>query len=416
MPTTTTSARRILATLLAIVALLAAAPSAGEKHISVYSPVAIYTLPVLDRAGREYAGLLELLEPLGRVSSQTDGRRWRLRYNSIDAEFTAGKTRAKIRGHNLDLSAPFLMENSRGLVPLSSVSALLLRFLETPVNFHESARRLFVGEVGIQTSFRLEASDPPRLLVNFSAPVNPAISTEPGKLRIVFTRDPVVPPGSQPVSFASKAITEASYSESNGDAEFDITASEPLRASLSNDRKTIVVSFVPPATAPGIAGPQNPAQAPSAATISSIAHRVLAVVDPAHGGDERGAALTDTLAEKMLRSALRGCCGMNWRFAGSRSCCCATAIPVPRWTSAPRRPMLRAPESTSACTPSPRAAARMFTRLCFPWKEPAKEFFMRGMWRRRRLCPSAGWRRRRSWPKCRRESFRSERLRRRCGR
>jgi len=76
VPTITpTSARKILATLLAIVSLLAAAPSAGEKHISVYSPVAIYTLPVVDRAGHEYAGLLELLEPLGRVSSQTDGRR-----------------------------------------------------------------------------------------------------------------------------------------------------------------------------------------------------------------------------------------------------------------------------------------------------------------------------------------------------
>ncbi len=298
MPTTTTSARRILTTLLATVAIFAAAPSAGEKHISVYSPVAIYTLPVLDRAGHEYAGLLELLEPLGRVSSQTDGRRWKLRYNSIEAEFTAGKTRAKIRGHNLDLPAPFLMENARGLVPLSSVSALLPRFLETPVNFHESARRLFVGDVGIQPSFHLEASDPPRLLVNFSAPVNPVISTEPGKLRIVFTRDPVVSPGNQPVSFASKAITEASYSENNGDAEFDIAASEPLRASMSNDRKTIVVSLVPPATAPSVAGPQNPAPVPTDATASSGAHRVLAVVDPAHGGEERGAALTDTLAEK----------------------------------------------------------------------------------------------------------------------
>jgi hypothetical protein len=49
------------------------AVSADEKHISVYSPVAIYTLPVLERAGREYVGLLELLEPLGRVSSRTNG-------------------------------------------------------------------------------------------------------------------------------------------------------------------------------------------------------------------------------------------------------------------------------------------------------------------------------------------------------
>jgi len=51
--------------LLATVTLLSAAPAAEEKHISVYSPVAIYTLPVLDRSGREYVGLLELLEPLG---------------------------------------------------------------------------------------------------------------------------------------------------------------------------------------------------------------------------------------------------------------------------------------------------------------------------------------------------------------
>ncbi len=299
MSSTTITAKtyKILAILLATVTILSAAPSAGEKHISVFSPVATYTLPVQDRAGHEYAGLLELLEPLGRVSSETDGRRWKLRYNSIEAEFTAGKTRAKIRGHNLDLSAPFLMENSRGLVPLSSVSALLARFLETPVNYRESARRLFVGDVGIQTSFHLDTSNPPQLALNFSAPVNPTISTEAGKLRMVFTRDPVVSPGNQITTFASKVIIEASYSENNGDAELDIAASEPLMASFSDDRKTITVSVLPSATTPTIAGPQNPAQT-TGTTIATGIHRVLAVVDAAHGGDERGAALSATLAEK----------------------------------------------------------------------------------------------------------------------
>ena len=190
----------VLGTAYWVLLLLSAAPSAEEKHISVYSPVAIYTLPVLERAGHEYVGLLELLEPLGRVSSQTDGRRWNLRYNAVDAEFAAGKTRARIHGRNFDLSAPFLIENSHGLVPLSSLSALLPRFLETPVNFHESARRLFVGDVRIQVGFQLDASNPPRLALNFSAPVNPTISTEPGKLRMVFKRDPVVSPG-KPVDF-----------------------------------------------------------------------------------------------------------------------------------------------------------------------------------------------------------------------
>jgi len=305
--TPTTLTKKALAILLATLTLLSAAPSADEKHISVYSPVAIYTLPVLDRDGQEYVGLLELLEPLGRVSSESQGRRWRLRYNAVDAEFVGGKTRARIHGRDFDFTAPFLIEDSRGLVPLSSLSALLPRFLGTPVNFRESARRLFVGDVGIQISFQLDASNPPRLALNFSAPVNPAISTEPGRLRMVFKRDPVVSPGSQSISFDNKVITHASYSENNGDAELDVAANQSLMASFSNDRKTIMISTIMvPATPSGVGtGPQNPAQAPPAANMASSnvnvnvnAHRILAVVDPAHGGDERGAALTDTLAEK----------------------------------------------------------------------------------------------------------------------
>ena len=118
---------------------------------------------MLERSGRDYVGLLELLEPLGRVSTETDGHSLKLRYNAIDAEFAAGKTRAKIHGRDFDFTAPFLIENSRGLIPLTSLSALLPRFLGAPVNFRESARRLFIGGVGIQPSFRLDASNPPRL-------------------------------------------------------------------------------------------------------------------------------------------------------------------------------------------------------------------------------------------------------------
>ena len=309
-----------MAILLATVTLLSAAPSAlpsaDDKHISVYSPVATYSLPILDRAGREYVGLLELLEPLGRVSSQAEGRRWRLRYNAVDAEFVAGSTRAKIRGRDFDFIAPFLLENSRGLVPLSSLSGFLPRFLGAPVNFRESARRLFVGDVGIQISFQLDTNTPPRLAVNFSAPVNPTISTEPGKLRMVFKRDPVVSPGSQSISFDNSVITHAGYSENNGDAELDLAANQPLLASFSTDRRTIIVSAVPQTPAvPNVVGPgpQNPTQAPPlSAPGANVApgnvhgnnntnanvHRILAVVDPAHGGEERGAALTDKLAEK----------------------------------------------------------------------------------------------------------------------
>jgi N-acetylmuramoyl-L-alanine amidase len=292
------------ALLLLSVTLLSAAPtpptSNGDQHISVYSPVALYSLPLLERAGSDYVGLLELLEPLGQVSSVANGRSLKIRYNATDAEFTAGKTQARIHGHNFDLSAPFLIENSRGLAPLGSLGPLLSRFLGAPVNFREAAHRLFIGDVGIQPSFRLDASNPPRLLLNFTAPVTPTISQEPGGLRIVFKRDPVVSPGSQSISFDNQVITHAAYSEVNGDAELEVTATQPLTASVSADKKTITIS--PPVAAqlnPIPARPQNlPPSTNTNSTANASAHRVLAVVDPAHGGDERGAALTETLAEK----------------------------------------------------------------------------------------------------------------------
>ncbi len=307
MPFTTTQSwftKLTLVVLLAVLTLVSATWSADDKQVSVYSPVASYSLPVLERSGHQYVGLLELLEPLGRVSSEAKGAALRLRYNAVDAEFVAGKTRGRIHGHNFDFSAPLLIENSRGLVPLNSLGGMLPLFLGNAVSFHESARRLFVGEAGIQMSFKLDSGAPPRLAMNFSAPVNPTISTEPGKLRMVFKRDPVVSPGSQAISFDNKVITQASYSEDNGSAELDISAKGPLMATFSNDRKTIIVAVIPPISA---VGSQNPAQSGPSANSGSgsassntnvVIHRVLVVVDAAHGGEERGAALTETLAEK----------------------------------------------------------------------------------------------------------------------
>ena len=282
--------------------------------MSVYSSVATYTLPVVDRASREYVGLLELLEPLGRVSAARTGAHWKLRYNEIDSEFVAGRTRARVRGHDLNLTAPFLIENSRGLLPVSSLITLLPRFLGTPVNFRESALRLFIGEVAIQPTIQLDPSNPPRLILSFPAPVNPTISTEPGRLRMLFKRDPVVP-GNQPLAFDSKVFTQESYVESNGSVEFDIAANAPLMASFSNGGRTITVTATqqvtpatgpqtragsPPASIPAMPPQAQPTAAGSNAPLSpsSAPRRALAVVDPAHGGDERGAALSDTLAEK----------------------------------------------------------------------------------------------------------------------
>ena len=193
--------------------LLSGAPA--EKHLSVYSVAANYSLPLVQREGHEYVGLLEVLEPLGRVTATADGSKWRLRYNNIQAEFQAGKTRAKVQNHDVDLGGKFLIENSRGLVPIGSLASLLPRILGGPVSLHEVADRLFIGSVATHFTASLAGDNPPRLVFHFTAPVNPSIATEAGFLRMTFAREPLVGPASPTLTFGNKTIPSATYSESS---------------------------------------------------------------------------------------------------------------------------------------------------------------------------------------------------------
>lgn len=307
--------KKLAVAAVAALLLLDAASPADEKRISIYSAVATYTLPVFDRAGHEYVGLLEILEPLGRVSASAGAPRWKLTYNNVESEFVAGKTRIKVRGHDYDLPFPFLIENSRGLVPVSSLPGLLPRFLGNSVALHEGGRRLFIGDVAIPIRPQLERGSPTRLVFTFAAPVNPTIATEPGKLRMVFAREPVTWALNPIIAFENSPITDASFGEGNGAAELTVASTAPLMASFSNGGRTIVVSAAaaapsataPVASAPTDVSPKPPAEAPQVLLPQPsrpAPPRPLVVVDPAHGGNERGAALSDSLAEKTVTLGL----------------------------------------------------------------------------------------------------------------
>ena len=118
---------------------------AEEKRLAVYSGTASYSLTVREQNGAEYVGLVEILSPLGR-SAPHRWRRRKLSFNRVDSEFTPGKP-GRGCGEKLDLPANFWLENGHGLVPLNSPG--LMRFLGTGVNFHESSRRLFIGNVAV---------------------------------------------------------------------------------------------------------------------------------------------------------------------------------------------------------------------------------------------------------------------------
>jgi N-acetylmuramoyl-L-alanine amidase len=292
-----------------------------EKHLSVYSVAANYSLPIVPRNNRDYIGLLEALEPLGKVSARTDGPRWRLRYNGVEGDFQQGKIRARIQGRDFDLASPFFLESNRGQVPVASLNSLLPRFLGGPVTLREESNRLFIGSVATHFTATLSEN---RLIFNFTAPVNPMVATEPGSLRMTFSREPVVAPASATLTFGSRTIPSASYSEGNGAAVVTVHATIPVIASFSNEGRTITITPTPaasaqnaipppagaaPGTAPGTP-PSNPGAAGAAsatvpaASSAPVVRRYFAVVDASHGGDDHGETISPTLLEKDITVSL----------------------------------------------------------------------------------------------------------------
>jgi N-acetylmuramoyl-L-alanine amidase len=309
-------------TLLFFVGVLASG-AAPEKHLAVYSTAANYSLPIVQRQGHEYIGLLELLDPLGTVSAKSEPPRWRIHYNNILGEFIAGHTHASVQGRDADLAGRFLMENGRGLVPLASLGSLLPRFLGGPATLHQESGRLFIGNIATHFTASVASEDPSHLVFRFTAPVNPSVATEPGKLRMTFSREPVTAPASPTLTFGSKTIPEATYSENNGAAQITVTSTIPLMASFSHDGRTITLAppksqtvaavtgtpvteaATPAVNAPGAATsasaaatPQNNPPTPTPRPSGAVGRRYFAVVDASHGGNDRGEALSSTLAEK----------------------------------------------------------------------------------------------------------------------
>lgn len=302
-----------------VLALLAAGQpplqSAEEKRLSVFAPQGNYALATLEREGRTYVALQELLEPLAHPEIRHDGERIRVRVGQTEAELRAGKSKAKLGRGEFDLGARVLVEDGRVYVPLHTAAQLLGRLTGMPAELHESARRLIVGAAAVRFTAELRKSDPSALVLSFSSPVNPSVATEPGRLRLIFTRDALTS-ASESFKFEDPSISSATYSESGAVAEIDVHARVPLMASFSDGGRTITISAAPGGAQPPAMGQAQPqpaapgteqplgemplpagnAQAPMVA--GQPRPRYLVVIDPAHGGTDPGARLKEGLEEK----------------------------------------------------------------------------------------------------------------------
>lgn len=315
--------------------LLGAAPNAiRSKPLMIFTKQATVPIDVFELDGKQYVDLAAAMLGVGPVSVQTKDAQQRLKLGKTPIVLENGQDVATLGRNRFQLVAPFVLQEGRGLVPLQSLPALLAQVLDQRVDYHGLSRRIFIGDSATHLTAQLKQSG--TLQLTFSGRVSPQIAAEGSRLRLLFSRDGVTS-SAQNWTFQDPLISGASYNETEAGPEVTIAGTEPLLASFADGGRSIVITAAPkaataaapaspaatmPAAASSTASSESasaPATESSAATASAqptasatpspsvpptVHSRLLIVLDAAHGGDERGAALTGSLAEKDVTLAI----------------------------------------------------------------------------------------------------------------
>jgi N-acetylmuramoyl-L-alanine amidase len=266
-----------------------------EPQLTVYTAQASYSVSVLDRGGKPYISVTDLLSPLGASSPQLKNKEWRMELNKAEIRFSPDKDKATVRGHQADLGGRVLVEEGRVLVPLDAALPLLSRSLNTMVDFHRPARRIFIGSGFTRFYAQFKNEDQSSLVLNFSQPVKPDVSHDQDRTTLLFRKEPIVSETSKQL-FGDGAIQSLIYSEDNGTASLTVTGNAALEITRSDDGKTITLQPEKPAAeAVAESTPQN-----EPATTEGQRHtpEFFVMIDPSHGGSDKGASFGSKLLEK----------------------------------------------------------------------------------------------------------------------
>jgi N-acetylmuramoyl-L-alanine amidase len=293
---------------------LLAQPADAERQLRVFAQRTTYVVPIVEHNGTPYVGLFEVLEPLGRVESRSDRQKWKLKFTgtaarSVEVEFTQGEARGKLAGSGYDLPAEFVLLGGRGFVPVTTLGGMLPRILSQAVQLYPG-NRLLIGALGFSFTQQLR-QNPPGLVLSFPSAVNPMIATEQGRIRLTFTREPVIRPadgGAQ--KFSDPVFQSSSIAASNGALQLTINVASPVMANFSDGGKTITISPLPPPESAEVkpppqstAPPAGPAQT-AARAAAPLPLRPVVVIDAGHGGRDHGAMLAGNIPEKDLTLSL----------------------------------------------------------------------------------------------------------------
>ena len=277
--------------------------SAVPEQLTVYTAQTSYSLPVMERQGKPYISLADLLSPLGASAPTVKGKEWRVQLNKSVVHLTEGKDKAAIRGNQFDLDGKALVENQHLLVPMVAALPLLTRLLNVSVDLHQPSRRLFVGNSQAHYSAAFTPGDTPSLTLSFSQPVHPdadhdedrsGIFTHTDRTTLIFKKVPLVS-DTDKQQFGEGAIQSLAFTEENGKAFLTITGNTHLNIVRSDDGKTITLQPVAPVAS---ASPTQDQSTPAATDNQRYGQEFFVMIDPSHGGYDKGANFGGKLLEK----------------------------------------------------------------------------------------------------------------------
>jgi N-acetylmuramoyl-L-alanine amidase len=174
------------------------------------------------------------------------------------------------------------------------------------VDFHQPARRIFIGNVHTGFHAEYKSGEQPSLVLTFSQPIarmnvnreedrSGILFTLANKTTLIFPKDPVLSDGNKQ-QFGDGAIQSLIFTEENGAALITVSGNAHLQVIRSEDGKTITLQPAPPVAA---ATPPIPESAPPAAEAQRHTQEFFVMIDPGHGGYDKGASF-GKLSEKEI--------------------------------------------------------------------------------------------------------------------
>ncbi|HUS18893.1 MAG TPA: hypothetical protein VMZ25_04540, partial [Terriglobales bacterium] len=219
-PRTLSSFVLALACLLAASAVVRA--TFEDKQLSVYAPQGTYSVRVIDDENRESADLMAVLAPISKVVLRIDGNTARFPGGIAEAHFNHGENSAQVGQKRVRFPGKISIVEGRVFVPVVALPALLQEMVGMRGELHEAGRRLFVENTFSHFTVELKKGESPEMLLSFPQRVNPNITQEGNKLRLVFRQEPVTMTGSG-ITFDDPRLTGLHFEEKNGTAEITIS-------------------------------------------------------------------------------------------------------------------------------------------------------------------------------------------------